>query len=278
MSGRVFSERRALDVGNGRRRIDGFQLLARAGLIARAVVYAVIGLLAIDVAVGKGARQANQQGALELIARQTLGGFLLGLVAAGLAAYALWRLTHALLGRGPEERDSTSERLAAACSAVVYGAICVLAIKILSGSGAGSGGAGAPSKDTAGVLGWPAGPVLVAIAGAILVGVGVYQAYKGLSKKFVEASRSGEMGERVRRAYSALGVFGHLGRAVVFVLTGYGVFRAAVDYEPRKAVGLDEALRNLAQSSYGPVLLGLVAAGLIAFAAYSAADARYRKV
>jgi hypothetical protein len=30
--------------------------------------------------------------------------------------------------------------------------------------------------------------------------------------------------------------------------------------------------------SYGPVLLGIVAAGLIAFALYSLSDARYRKI
>ena len=39
-----------------------------------------------------------------------------------------------------------------------------------------------------------------------------------------------------------------------------------------------DALAALGQSSYGPVLLGIVAAGMIAFGAYSIADARYRRV
>ena len=86
------------------------------------------------------------------------------------------------------------------------------------------------------------------------------------------------MSERVERAFTALGVFGHLARMVVFVLIGWFLLRAAIDYDPDKAVGLDGALTKLADASYGPVLLGIVAAGLIGFAAYSIADARYRKV
>jgi len=45
-----------------------------------------------------------------------------------------------------------------------------------------------------------------------------------------------------------------------------------------KTIRLDGALRKLAHASYGPLLLGIVAAGLIMFAVYSIADARYRKV
>ena len=65
---------------------------------------------------------------------------------------------------------------------------------------------------------------------------------------------------------------------MVFTLIGYGLIRAAIDYDPDKAVGLDGALLKLANVSYGPWLLGLVAAGLIGFAAFSLAEARYRRV
>jgi hypothetical protein len=86
------------------------------------------------------------------------------------------------------------------------------------------------------------------------------------------------MSEKTERAFTALGVFGHLARMVVFVLIGYFLVRAAIDYNPDKAVSLDGALTALGEASYGPVLLGIVAAGLIGFAAYSIADARYRRV
>jgi hypothetical protein len=249
--------------------------LARAGLVARGVVYAVIGLLALKLALGDGGKATNQQGALKTIADRPFGKTLLVLVAIGLAGYALWRLLRAAVGHGAEQRDSGSDRVAALASGIAYSIVCVTAVKILTGASTGSG---TPKKATGGVLGWSGGTVLVAIAGVVLIGVAGYQAYKGLKKKFLDDAKTGEMSARVRTGYTALGVFGHAARAVVFALVGYGLIKAAIDYDPHKAVGLDGALRKLANASYGPVLLGVVAVGLLAFAAYSMADARYRRV
>jgi hypothetical protein len=201
---------------------------------------------------------------------------LLVALAIGLAGYAIWRLTRAVLGHGGGEQDSAFNRISAAASGIVYAALCVVAVEILMG--AGSAGSGSPKKATAGVLGWSGGTVIVAIAGCVLAGVGLYQGYKGLSKRFVEEADTTSMSERARRAYEALGVFGHLARMVVFGLTGYGLLAAAIDYEPRKAIGLDGALAKLARSSEGPLLLGIVAAGLIGFALFSIADARYHRL
>src|SRR5205807_4980819 len=89
--------------GERAERNPGFPWLARAGLLARGVVYGVIGAIAIAVAAGTGTSPANQQGALEIIAGQPLGSVLLGLLAAGLAGYSAWRLTRAVTGHGREE-------------------------------------------------------------------------------------------------------------------------------------------------------------------------------
>jgi hypothetical protein len=249
--------------------------LARGGLVARGLVYGIIGVLALKLALGDGGTATNQQGALKTIADRPFGKTLLVLVAIGLAGYALWRLTRAAVGHGAEQRDSGSDRVAALASGIVYGILCVTAVKIITDAGTGSG---TPKETTAGVLGWSGGTVLVAIAGGILIGVAAYQAYKGLAKKFLEDAKTGEMSYGVEKGYTALGVFGHVARAVIFALVGYGLIKAAVDYDPQKAIGLDGALRKLADASYGPALLGVVAAGLAGFALYSMADARYRKV
>jgi hypothetical protein len=144
----------------------GFESLARAGFVARGLIYGLIGILAIKLAVGHGGTKADQQGALKTIAQQPLGKVLLILVAIGLAGYALWRLFRALLGHGPEDSDGTFDRVAAFASGIVYAALCALAITILLGSGSQN-----EHKTAAGVLGWPAGTWLVGIAGAVLVGV-----------------------------------------------------------------------------------------------------------
>jgi hypothetical protein len=252
-----------------------FGWLARAGLVARGVVYLVIGVLALELALGQGGKATNQTGALKTIAGQSFGELLLIVLAIGLGGYSLWRLLRAAVGHGAEQQDSTGDRIAALASGIAYGVLCITAIKILTESGAGSG---TPKEATGGVLGWTGGTVIVAIAGAIMIGVAAYQAYKGLAKKFLEDANTGEMSEGVRKGYTALGVFGHVARAVVFALIGYGLIKAAVDYNPKQAIGLDGALRELADASYGPVLLALVAVGLSGFAIYSMVDARYRKV
>ena len=101
-------------------RSEGFEWLARAGFAARGVIYVLIGILALDLALGNGGQDASQQGALRTIADQPFGEVLLVLVAVGLAGYALWRFVHALLGHGKERSSSGFERVAALASGVVY--------------------------------------------------------------------------------------------------------------------------------------------------------------
>jgi hypothetical protein len=254
----------------------GFELFARGGFVARGVIYCIIGLLALELALGDGGRATNQQGALATVAHQSFGHVLLIAVAIGLGGYALWRLSRAALGHGPEASDSTFDRIAALASGVVYAALCVLAIEILSGSA--NGQSSNTHKTTAGVLGWPAGTWLVGAAGIAFLGIAAYQGYKGVSKKFLDDSKTGEMSPSGKRAFTAIGVIGHLARMVVFGMVGYFLVKAALDYSPAQAVGLDGVLARLAHGSYGPVLLGIVATGLVTFAVYSICDARYRKI
>jgi hypothetical protein len=257
-------------------RSRGFEWLARSGFVARGLIYGIVGILAIKLAIGAGGTTTNQQGALKTIARQPFGEVLLILVAVGLGGYALWRLLHALLGHGPERTDSTFDRVAALGSGIVYAVLCAIAVEILLGSG--SSGSGNTQKTTAGVFGWPAGVWLVGIAGAVLIGIGLYQGYRGLSKDFLKDSKTEQMSVGVRKWIEWIGTFGHLARMVVFGLVGVFLINSAIDYNPDKAVGLDGALARIAHASYGPFLLGVVAAGLIAFGAYSVVDARYRRI
>ncbi len=254
-----------------------FKWLARAGLIARGVVYGVVGLLALKLALGAGGKTTSQQGALKTIAHQPFGRVLLIALAVGLAGYAIWRLVRAGIGHGSQEKDSAFDRVAGVASGVAYAALCVTAVTILTGASS-SGGSSSPKATTGGVLAWTGGTAIVGLAGAILIGVALYQGYKGVARKFLDSSNIAQMSREVRRGFTAIGVIGHLARMVVFALVGFGLIKAAIDYNPRSAIGLDGALNTLVHNSYGPVLLGVVAAGLIAFALYSIADARYRKI
>lgn len=250
-----------------------FEALARAGFVARAAIYGIIGVLAIKVATGPGGETTDQQGALREIRQQSSGEVLLIVVVVGLAGYALWRLARAALGHGPEGIDDAGDRIAALISGIAYAILCAVAVGILLGGS----GSSDESETTAGVLGWTGGVAVVTVFGVGMIGAGIYQAYKGIARKFVEDSKTEQMNEPVRRAFVTLGVVGHTSRAVIFVLVGWFLARAALEYDASEAKGLDGALSELAQAEHGSLVLGIVAAGLIAFALYSLADARYRR-
>jgi hypothetical protein len=188
----------------------------------------------------------------------------------------MWRFTRAAYGRGPEGSDKGFDRVAALASGLVYAAFFVLAIKILLDT---KGGRTAGAKaTTAGVLDWPAGPLLVGLAGLVFVGVAGYQCYKGVTQSFLHDSKTEEMRPEVKHFIARIGTIGHLARAVVFGLVGAFLVKAAIDYNAKAAIGLDGALAKLAHQTYGHLLLGIVACGLIAFAMYSISDARYRRI
>jgi hypothetical protein len=268
--------RDARAAGNALVQTWAFEALARAGFVARGLIYGIIGLLAFDLAVGHGGKITNQQGAMRTLEQQPFGHLLLVLLAVGLGGYAIWRLFRAILGHGPEGADRGIERLGALGSGIVYAVFCAIAVMLLIGSSSGS--SGNAKQTTSGVFGWPAGHWLVGIAGVVMLGVAVYQLIRGMRRKFLDDSKTEEMPPAVKTWITWLGTVGHVARAIVFGLVGVFLLKAAIDYKANEAIGLDGALAKLFHQTYGPWILGLVASGLIAFSIFSLTEARYRRI
>ena len=146
-----------------------FEALARVGFIARGVIYATIGLLAIQVALHAGKTATDQRGAMEKIQQQPFGHGLLIAVAIGLGGYSLWRFVQAGYGRGPEGGGDSSAmgRIVALGSGIAYLAMCALAVSILLGTS--SRQSSSPHHSAAGVLGWPGGQYIVGAAGVLFL-------------------------------------------------------------------------------------------------------------
>jgi Domain of Unknown Function (DUF1206) len=267
--------RGARGAGEGFVHTRAFAVLSRAGFVARALVYGIIGLLAFDLVIGQGGKITNQQGAFRTVAAHSFGHVLLAALAAGLGGYAIWRLVRAVLGHGREAADTGLERAGALGSGIVYGLLCVVAVQILTGPGTSGGSA---SKTASDVFGWPAGRWVVGAAGLVFAGVALYQFIRGVQKKFLRDSKTGEMPELVRKWFTALGTVGHVARAIVFGMIAVFLLKAAYDYKANEAIGLDGALAKLYNGAYGGWLLGAVAAGLIAFGCFSLVEARYRRI
>ena len=250
--------------------------LARAGLAARGVLYILIGWVAILVAFGQtSGSQANQQGALQLLAKQPFGLFLLWLLGIGFAGYALWRLSEAAFGVTGEGNGAGS-RLKALVRGLIYAGFAYLTFKIIAGT---AGNEAKKQQDlTATVMHHSGGQVLVGIVGAIIVAVGVALVLEGLRRKFLKHLQTSQMSPQTRRVVERLGTIGTAARGVVFALAGVLVIDAAITYKPAKAGGIDKALLTLRDQPFGQVLLILAALGLIIFGIYGLCEARWRTV
>ena len=258
--------------------VDG---LARFGLSAKGISYALIGILAGALAFGLGGQATSREGALEVIADESLGKVLLVALALGFTAYGLWRLVQAIFDRDDEGSGAKgiAKRVGYLGRAVLYGVLTWTTLRLLSGSGGGGDSqTGEARNATSTVLDWPAGRWLVGVGGLILVGVGIFNAYRALTQKFEENWKTGEMSRSERVWGARLSSLGLLARFVVFVLIGGFFVKAAYQYDPKEAIGLDGALRKVGDASYGPVLLAIVAAGLLCYALFCFVEARYRRI
>ena len=252
--------------------------LARAGLVARGLLYVVVAVLALRVAQGSGA-QADKQGALQTVVRQPLGRLLVLLLAVGFAGYAVWRFVEAAVGPADEDdrRKANFKRVGYAARAALYAFFCASAVKIFIWSNETARPENAADW-TARVLAWPAGTWLVQATGLALVGGGLYVGWRGLSGKFRKRLKSLEMGDGARRWVRVVGTVGMISRMLIAIMIGVFLIAAARLHDANQAVGIDGALRRLANRPYGTTLLVAVALGLAAYGVYSFAEARYRRV
>ena len=125
---------------------------------------------------------------------------------------------------------------------------------------------------------WPLGRWIVGAAGLALIGVGVFNYWRAITLDFKKKLKLRKMSEVEEKVFTIVGVVGHIARAIVFGLIGFFLLRAAWQYDPEEAVGLDGALAEILQQDYGATMLGIVSAGLIAYGLYCFVEARYRKV
>ncbi|WP_327312285.1 DUF1206 domain-containing protein [Streptomyces sp. NBC_01235] len=270
-SGRVEAERAARgSVTNG---------AARAGLTARGVIYLLVGVLALQIAFGDGRQQADRQGALGEISEKPFGAVLLWALGVGLVGMALWRLSEAVFGSAGTDGRSARKRLLAVVRCAFYSFVAYSVLAFAAGSGDGGGSSDEQSRDvTAQVLGLPAGQWIVGAAGAGIVVAGAWIGARAVMRTYRKDLRLWEMSARVRRLVDITGVGGGAARGLVFAAAGAFAVRAAVDYRPNRAKGLDDTLRSFAGTPVGPGLLACVAAGLVLFGLFSLAMARWRKV
>lgn len=255
------------------RRVAGsraMDLLARLGLAARGVLFLLIGVLALEVALGESA-QADSGGALRAAASRPLGTAAVWVLAVGFGALTIWKITELLQGR-----REPKERLLNAGRAIVYAAACAGMVSFLAGGGSSSSDAQSHTA-TAEVMRLPGGAVIVGVVGGCVVVAGIVFAVQAVRRDFARDLKTGEMSHGVRRTVLALGVTGHTARGGVVAAVGVFVVVAAATFDPDQAKGIDGALKSLRDTPAGPWLLGLVALGVCVFAVFCGFEARWHR-
>jgi hypothetical protein len=157
--------------------------------------------------------------------------------------------------------------------AVIYAALAILAIRFATGGGQSS--SQQQQQSSAGVFGWPAGRWLVGAAGLVLIGVGAYHIYKGVTKRFLKEIDTTDCTPAASRLVTRLGQVGFPGKGIALAVVGGLLVYAAMTFDPSKAQGLDGALHTILQLPFGQILLTLVAVGIAAFGAFCFVRARY---
>ncbi|MEU7137897.1 DUF1206 domain-containing protein [Nocardia sp. NPDC046473] len=253
-----------------------FERFARGGFVMTGIVHLIVGYIAIRIALGGSGGNADQSGAMAELVSKPGGVIVMWIGVFAFLLMGLWRIAEAVFGSAskPEADNKKKEafhRVKAFSLAVIYFSFALSAFGFARGSGKSS------SQQSAGITGRlmqnTAGKVALVVAGLIIIGIGGYHVYKGISRKFLK-DLDGNTGDLVRR----LGMAGYLAKGLAVAAIGLLVILAVGHAEPGKAAGLDGALKTLGAQPYGVILLVVAGLGIITYGLYSFVMARYARM
>jgi hypothetical protein len=254
----------------------GLELLQRLGYVVRGLLYAVVGVLALRMALAQPGGQAiDLTGSVVFLVSQPFGRFILLVIIVGLAAYSSWGFIRAIfdpLHRG-SDASGLMQRLGFVSSAVSYAAIVLFALKLLTGAGAAA--TDSTKTSISGLLNHPGGGTLTVIAGLIALGIGAGQLVEAYRAVFARDLKGAEMSEGTRKIVVMLGRYGMAARGVIFLVIGWFIVQAGLHHDPSKVQGFGGAFIFLGAQPFGHLVLGLVALGFVALGLHSLACARW---
>jgi hypothetical protein len=247
---------------------------ARLGLVARGLVYFLMGFFGLAFWLGY-RTQIDQKSVLREVIDLPLGAAVVALCAVGFLGYAVWRFSEAASGV-VVDGDGGVARAKSFGRGVVYLLLAITALTVLLGSRTSQG------STQRGIVGWaldlPAGQVIVAVTGLVVVGIGLVLAVEGGNGKFLRYLDDSEISPRTRWLVRTLGTVGSVARGCVLVVIGLLLVLTGVAHDEEFATGMEGAFQLLQQLPGNGFLVVVASLGLIAFGIYGLLEARYRRV
>lgn len=246
------------------------ETLTRIGYGARGLIYITMGLLAVQVALGKGGALASPQGAIAAIGKQPAGLILLWVILVGIISYSAWGLVRALLDPLHKGHDLKGllVRFGFLVSAFSYAILALPTYGYITGASHPTNGSQTQKLLTS-IMKMPWGRWGIGILGLVVLVGGLYQIYLGFKAGFDRQFQIYALSPKELKLATDVGRFGTAARGLVFAVVGGLITLGAYRANPSQPVGIDTALATLLHQSYGVWLLGVVALGLIAFGFYS---------
>lgn len=245
-------------------RVENF---ARAGFLARAVTYGLLGYFALTTS---GTAQEGPTGIFRQVRDGEAGQLLVLLLAMGLFGYGMYRLYGAAVNIDGHDKGAKgiAMRIGHAASGVGHTILALSALNLAIGSGGGSGAREQEAAQT--LLGIPLGPTILGIIGVGFLLAAGEQAVKAYTAKFMN-----DLASNTPDAVRIVGRVGYGARAAVFAIIGYSIVRASWFESSGEVKGAGGALKELSGSG---LPYTLVALGLLLFGVFSLAQARYKRI
>lgn len=270
-----FRELSLMELTVAETRRNGLKWVAKAGHIAKGIVYVLLGILALMAAFesgGRSAEKADKSGVFDLLKASFAGNWILPVLGFGLACYSAWRMVqvyHSVRDGGKKKWKG----LRYFFSGLLYFSLAVSAFRY--GLQSRSGGDNTQQQLASELLSKPFGQWMVGIAAVIIACTGFYQLYYGLSEKYRKHVQKMNLHNEAGRLLLSSGKLGYTARGVVWLIIAFLFMRAAMHSSSAEAGGTGKAMQLLGNSEFGTYLLGALGAGLMMYGMFNFIRARY---
>lgn len=253
--------------------------IARAGFIAKGMIYLVLGALAFMAAFelgGQSEKQTSQSGVFTSVKEWPGGMFLLVLLTAGLACYTIWRFIQAFNIPEKDQKKKWGKRVRYIFSGIAYLLLAFSALQLILHSQSQDNG---DSKQywAAEILSKPFGQWLLGIAALGVAATGIYQLWYGISEHYKKHVEEQNISSSIASRLVLTGKIGYISRGIVWLMLAWLLMQAAIHANPGEAGGTSKAFTFLEEWSAGSILLALLALGLIAYGIFNFVRAAYER-